>query len=175
MAQAVHGSRPDGKIGLAWNIEVREVPGMRSHTGGTMGFRSYLALDGEKRVGVVVLANTSTEAVMALGYALFQMLRGEPHDLALPRLVILSPEALEQCTGRFELEPDLYLTITLERGALFAQFTEGPKHSIYPSSETTFHYIVDQVRLDFEMGEDGRAKRVVVHATDETVPADRVD
>ena len=99
-------------------------------------------------VGVVVLANTGTEAVNALGYWLFQTLRGEPPALALPRLVTLSPEALGRCTGRFELEPDFYLTITLERGALFAQFAEGPKHSIYPSSETTFHYVVDQVRLE---------------------------
>ena len=59
--------------------------------------------------------------------------------------------------------------------SLFAQFPEGSKHSIYPSSETTFHYVVDEVRLEFEMGADGRAKRVVIHATDETVPAERID
>jgi hypothetical protein len=34
---------------------------------------------------------------------------------------------------------------------------------------------VDDASLDFEMGADGRAKRVLIQTSDETGPADRIE
>ena len=173
--QAEYLSRPGGKIGLGWHIGFEGAPGAHWHNGQTNGYHAFVALDVEKQVGVVVLANTATRAVDWLGRALFRMLHGEPPDLGLPRLVAVSREELDRCTGRYEIEPGFELTITRESGALFAQITEGAKYRVYPSSETTFHYRVDDASLDFEMGVDGRAKRVLIQTSDETAPADRIE
>lgn len=175
LTQAEHGTTPDGTIGLGWHIGFKDLPRARVHSGQTGGFHSFIALDGEKPLGVVVLANTATDAVDLLGYALLQMLRGEPHDVALPRPVAVSAEALDRCTGRFAVEPGVELTITRQSRVLIAQFTGQMKIPAYPSSETTFHLVAQSLQLDFEMGPDGRATRVVLRTPSETASADRVE
>jgi CubicO group peptidase (beta-lactamase class C family) len=168
-------SHLDEKIGLGWHIGIEGAPSALVHNGGIAGYHSFIAIDVEKRSGVVVLANTQTMAVDALGRALFRMLHGEPPDLELPRLVTVSHDALDRCAGRYEIEPGFELTITRENGTLFAQTTEGERYRVYPSSETTFHYRVDDASLHFEIGADGQAKRVLIRTSDETAPADRIE
>jgi len=63
-------------IGLGWHI-FRE-NGVLVHDGGTGGYSSLLALHPEKRIGVVVLANGSTEYVNAIGLGVMKRMLGEP-------------------------------------------------------------------------------------------------
>jgi hypothetical protein len=124
---------------------------------------------------VAVLANTASMAVDELGRALLRMLRGGPHALELPRLVRLSAEDLDRCTGRYVIEPGFELTITREGGALFAEATDSPRYRIYPSSETTFHFRVDEARLEFELDDTGRVRRLVLHQGGEEMTGPRIE
>ena len=69
-------SIPNGKVGFAWHVDdmTGVIFGMKPfvwHNGGTGGFSSYMALQPEERIGVVVLADRSNAtAVDGLGLKL---------------------------------------------------------------------------------------------------------
>ena len=166
-------------MALGWHIGFKDsLPNVRWHNGGTAGFASFVATDLDKDVGVVVLANTLASSVDNLGAALLHVARGEPGNLDLkarPAVVNVSEAALDRCTGRFALAPTFVITVTREGGALFAQAPRQPRFRLWPSSETTFHVHVVDATLEFEIGPDGRAKRVVLHQGGKDSPGDRVE
>ena len=88
--------------------------------------------------------------------------------------VKVAPAALDRLTGRFRMSPAVVLTVTREGDALFGQVEGQPKASLEADSETRFRDPDDGATLDFEMGPDGRAKRVIVHEGDQDEPGDRI-
>ena len=63
-----HETRPDivGPAGLAWHIIEREGSHIVWHNGGTGGYRAFAGFDPQKRIGVVVLSN-STQSIDDIG------------------------------------------------------------------------------------------------------------
>ncbi len=79
-----------------------------------------------------------------------------------PPPVKLTSEELDRCTGRFALSPELILTVTREGDALAVQATHQGKLGLAAASATTFRVPDVGVDVRFEMGPDGRAKRIVL-------------
>ena len=50
------------EVGLAWMVTTRGDAQIVWHNGGTGGYRSIIAFDSRRRVGVVVLSNAGTPA-----------------------------------------------------------------------------------------------------------------
>jgi D-alanyl-D-alanine-carboxypeptidase/D-alanyl-D-alanine-endopeptidase len=151
-----------GQIGLVWPI----LPDGKTtwHNGGTGGYRSMLALNREKRQGVVVLCNTANEAVTPLGFALLKLLAGEtPEPLKLPSVAHVDPAILERYVGQYQLGPGAVLTVTRKADHLAAQLTGQSAFRIYPSSEKEFYYRVVPAQITFETGADGKVEQLVLH------------
>jgi CubicO group peptidase (beta-lactamase class C family) len=88
-----------GHIGYGWHI-TRE--GVRWHNGGTSGFRSLVAVHPERSLGVVVLADTATPLVDAIGFSALEMLAGQDvAPLGVPPLVELADDALDARVGHY--------------------------------------------------------------------------
>jgi tetratricopeptide (TPR) repeat protein len=64
--------------------------------------------------------------------------------------VPVAPERLSSYAGRYLINPDRVLNVTLEGGRLFAQPTQGVKSEIFPISETTFTRQDAPLRITFE-------------------------
>jgi pimeloyl-ACP methyl ester carboxylesterase len=88
--------------------------------------------------------------------------------------VKVAPDALDRCTGRFALSPTFVITVTREGDALLAQATGQGKLHLDAASATSFYVREVDATLDFEMGPDGRAKRLVLHQEGRDEPGDRV-
>jgi hypothetical protein len=88
--------------------------------------------------------------------------------------VKLAPAALDRLTGRFALTPKQILTVWREGDALLNQVTGQAKLSMEAESETHFRVPDAGATLDFELGPDGRARRLVLHQGDHDAAADRV-
>jgi len=161
LAREPHGDRGGGRMGLGWHLDTADMPEVAWHSGETGGFHAFVAVDEGKQAGVVVLANTATGTVDRLGIALLHVARGEPSGWEPPRVVKLSPEVLERCVGRYELAKDVVITVTSRGGFLYAEENGHDMTRLYALSETSFSYGFVQT-LDFEMGADGRAARLVV-------------
>lgn len=161
-----------GSMGLGWHVARDGVT--RWHSGQTGGYHSYCAVLAEKRIAVVVLANSGTGIVDALGERLVQLAFGfDVKPLKLAKTVAVPEADLERCVGRYRL-PTLAITVTREGDRLYAQATNQPRFRIYPTSKTSFVYHVVEARLTFTFKDDGRAIGVVLKQNGLTLPGVRL-
>ena len=163
------GADAANDIGLGWHV--RRKPKFVWHNGQTGGYHSMVAFSPEKKVGVVLLANSATMQVDAHALALLRRLMGdkvEPPKVRTP--VKVGPEVLEAYVGQYPLSPVFILTVTREGDRLFCQATGQAKFRIFPASETEFFYRVVEARIVFERGEDGAVKGLVLHQNGAKMP-----
>ena len=120
------------------------------HNGADEGFRADMLLHREKGYGAVVMVNSDTGQIMdeifraiAREYGWDEYLPAEVETIAV------APERLAGYAGRYLINPDHVLNVTLEGGRLFAQHTRGAKSELFPISETTFIRQDAPLRLTF--------------------------
>jgi protein-L-isoaspartate(D-aspartate) O-methyltransferase len=89
--------------------------------------------------------------------------------------VPVAAEILANYVGRYQLAPNVVLTVTQRGGALFAQSPEGLAVAIYPESETTFFYERVDAQITFVTDGTGRVTSLVLRHSGSEVPAQRVD
>lgn len=165
---------PNTQIALGWHVTTSAGGAVLVwHNGGTGGFRSFTGfVKGGKRV-TAVLSNTSAD-VDALGMHLL-----DP-KVELPRVdarktVGIAPEKLKRLAGKYTLAPGQIMDVREEAGKLTAQLTGQPRYEVFPESETTFFYKVVEAKLAFELGPDGRAKKLTLHQNGMAIPAPLTD
>jgi CubicO group peptidase (beta-lactamase class C family) len=144
------------EVGLGFFIEKHGKALYFGHGGADEGFRAELLVNRDKGYGAVVMANSDN------GQIIREVLRGLASEygwdefLPAPYEVIsLSSAKLEAFSGRFQINPDRVLTITLEpglangSGRLFAQPTADPRFELLPVSESTFIRRDANVKYEF--------------------------
>jgi len=158
----------DTEIALGWHISNIGGHEIVWHNGGTGGYRSFLGFDPKRRIGVVVLSNTSTNAgVDDIGRHLLAgaPLRQPPKTRTETKI---DPKLFDRYTGRYELAPNAFFTITRDDAHLYAQLTGQPRFEIFSESERDFFYKVVDAQITFV--ENG----LVLHQNGRDVPAKRV-
>jgi len=148
------------RIGLGWHVRLG-AEGRRIvwHNGGTGGYHSWAGYDPARRVGVVVLAN-STENIDDLGLHLL--------DPAIPlapvrTAVVLPEESLDEYVGRYPLTPAFVIAVTREDDRLMAQATGQPAFRIWPSAPDEFFLKVVDAQISFTRGADGKVDGLILH------------
>jgi D-alanyl-D-alanine-carboxypeptidase/D-alanyl-D-alanine-endopeptidase len=97
------------------------------HDGATGGFSSILALDRERKRGVVLLLDTSFVNVGGVEELALHLLDPDAGDLPMPRLIAQpSAELLDALTGDYRLG-ELAVTLRADAGALFVQAEGQPE------------------------------------------------
>jgi CubicO group peptidase (beta-lactamase class C family) len=153
------------EIGLAWAVFV----GNAWHSGGTGGFRSFVAYSPKERTGGVVLSNTSTAAgVEDIGFHILNpkapLANPEPPEQRTE--IQIDPKILDNYTGRYQWESRI-LEITRDGGRLFVQGYApqgigGPKFQTFAESEKKFFVKETGSQITFKTGPDGRATSLVM-------------
>lgn len=157
---AVQGAAsPVMDVGLGWHIIKRPTLRIVWHNGGTGGYRSWAGFDPVRRVGAVVLTN-STTSFDALGMRLLDS------TVALPevRASLTSPaESLAAYVGRYELAPAFVITVTREGDRLFGQATAQPAFRLWASARDSFFLREVAAEVAFERDANGRVAALVLH------------
>jgi D-alanyl-D-alanine-carboxypeptidase/D-alanyl-D-alanine-endopeptidase len=148
------------RIGLGWHVR-DGADGTRIvwHNGGTGGYRSWAGYDPARRVGAVVLTN-STENIDDIGLHLL--------DPAIPlttvrTVVTLPPATLDEYVGRYQLTPAFVIAVTLEDDHLMAQATGQAAFRIWPSAKDEFFLKVVDAQISFTRGADGKVDGLILH------------
>lgn len=161
-------------MALAWHV--RRKGNIIWHNGGTGGYHSYAGFSPDKKIGVVVLASTSTGHVDALALRLLELLEtGSAEPVALPRTIELAADELEPLVGSYQLGPFATATVTRDGARLFVQLTGQPRIGLYPETKTRFYCRPVEASFDFETGDDGHVERMVIHQNGQDVPAKRIE
>lgn len=159
---------------LDWVAVKSSDDGIVWHNGGTGGYRSFVGIRPDAKVGVVVLSNTS-KSIDDIGLHLLNT------DLPLvppPRErseVAIDPDVYDGYVGRYQLEPEFILTITREGDRLFAQATGQSKAEIFPESEQEFFYKVVDAQLSFDIDDKGRAIQITLYQNGYVTPGPRIE
>jgi len=87
--------------------------------------------------------------------------------------VAINPKILDNYVGRYELAPNLILTVTREGDHLFTQATGQEKVEVFPESDHDFFLKVTDAQITFETDSQGKATGLVLHQAGDT-PARRI-
>ena len=160
-------------IGLGWHINTKR--DFIWHNGRTGGYCSMALFDEARRLGVVVLANTSSDVIDKLGISALRVLRGQsPPPVRQRHTISLGEDLLQKYVGTYVALAFGRMTITLEGTQLMAQITGQEKIRIYPESETEFFYRVVDAQISFDEDQQGRVTRLILHQHGHDIPAVRL-
>ncbi len=163
LAQEVHFRDPKGPtLGLGWFVGGGG--STRFHTGQTGGYHSYLALVPGKDLAVVLLANSSCGKVETLAENALRLLLGlQPLPIDVRPSIELPPEDLEPLVGEYRLGLFKKMTVTLERGRLFAQITRQPKLRLHAAEKDLFFYRAVEAEVRFLRDDTGAVTGLEIH------------
>ncbi len=165
---------PEMKVGLNWHIRSTPTHTIVWHNGGTGGYMSFVGFDVERKVGVVVLEN-STHGPEDIGFHLLD----DSLPLAEPprehHEIEVAPELAAEYVGVYQLSPAFHLNVVLRDGKLAVQATGQPEFPIFAETETEFFYKVVDAQLTFVRGASGKVDRLILHQNGADVPAVRLE
>lgn len=156
--------QPALEIGLGWHILSRFGTRLVWHNGGTGGFRSFAGFVPEKKLAVVVLANTFFDiddiGLHALEPQYKAAMLEAPKET---KEITLDPKILSSYTGVYALAPTFSITVTLEAGQLFVQATGQPRFPVFAESETKFFLKVMEAQVEFVKDASGAVTDLILY------------
>lgn len=166
---------PSSDVGLGLFVEKRGRQLYFGHNGADEGFRAQLLVHREKGYGAVVMVNSDNGQIV--GEIFRAVAREYGWDEYLPaevETVSVAPERLAPYAGRYLVNPDRVVTVTLEGGRLFVETTQGAKAELFPVSETTFVRQDTPLRAAFAPEADGKPAKMSLIGANNTSEAPRL-
>ncbi len=118
------------------------------HSGGTLGFRSYMMRLPERGFSAVCLCNSdqgqpwsSVRTIMefVLGNIFTTANNTEPATNDSTVKTLLDSLSLRSYTGKYQMDDGLILTVTQGKGILIGQWTSQDQFSLVPETDSLFH------------------------------------
>jgi D-alanyl-D-alanine-carboxypeptidase/D-alanyl-D-alanine-endopeptidase len=154
------------ECGLAWHIVSAGRDRIVCHDGGTGGYRSAIAFDPVRRVGVVILTNSAKDAADVAFFLINPALSLTPRPIARTTIDVPA-DILARYVGeyRFLQRPTrpVTLRVTLEEGVLMMQANEQTKSPMYAESETKFFARTADTQFTFLTDTAGVAIGLILH------------
>jgi CubicO group peptidase (beta-lactamase class C family) len=145
-----------------WSVTTRSGRKEIRHGGGINGFATDILRCPDQDLCVVVLSNVLPVNPGRLSNDLAAIALGDPYKLPRVRTVAsVAPEVYDVYVGRYEITPDVHLTITRDGDRLMAQPTRQPPREIFPESETEFFLKVVDAQITFVKDDQGKVTHLV--------------
>jgi D-alanyl-D-alanine-carboxypeptidase/D-alanyl-D-alanine-endopeptidase len=160
-------------VGCGWHLG----PGKNLvwHNGATAGYRSMLLLDTKEKSAVVVLSNTTSKLVDKVARQIYDAAAGKKvTPVAVRKPVTVPVSRLQRYVGRYKLSPTLIFDITVKGEILQAQLTGQPAFTVLPASKRRFFYRAVKAEIEFHVGKDGKAEKLVLFQNGRALPAIRI-
>ncbi|MBR0751612.1 ATP-dependent Clp protease adaptor ClpS [Bradyrhizobium jicamae] len=144
------------RVGLAW---ITTDKGIVSHNGGTGGYRGFLGFTADRKRGVIVLTNTTTDPD-DLGFA---ALDADAPLAPTLEAIVLPSASLDEYAGVYKLADNFLLKVYRMSGRLYAQATGQDAFPIFPSAPNEFFARVAGIRMTFKRDAEGVVDGLVLH------------
>ena len=160
---------PGMRIGLGWHVAGPDSSEVIWHNGGTGGYHAFIGFDPRRKVGVVVLSN-STLGIDDIG---FHVLDPAAPLVTVRPVIALPADSLDAYVGTYLLAPQFAIGIRREGAGLVAQATGQGAAAIYPSAKDEFFYTIVDAQISFVRDSTGRVASLVLHQGGHDRPAPR--
>jgi len=158
---------------LGWVVTKSSNGEIAWHDGGTGGYSAFIGFHPGSRRGVVVLSNANT-GVSDIGLHLLNreipLTRVKPRHAEVP----VDSSLFDTYTGRYQLAPDVVLTVVHEDDALYAQFSGQPKLRLFAEGEHRFFYKEVEAAITFAAPAPNRSPGLTLHRFGRDMPASRL-
>ena len=177
--------------GLGWGLYWTPYGKAFFKEGHDEGWRNYTVCFDDRKTGMVIMTNSSNgegifkEVLETLLRDTFTPIEWEgytPYSQLPPRKplivrkeVAIDVKVLDRYVGRYGEPPNLILKITQKGGHLFIQENDEPSQELGAVSETRFFSRNSADELTFELDDQGRALRMVLHVDGKDIPLKRID
>jgi CubicO group peptidase (beta-lactamase class C family) len=154
------------KSDYAFGLLVHTVSGHKviDHAGGIEGFNTHLAYYPEDKLTLVVLGNMNSSVPQEMALKLAALVHGEKVVLPSERKeATADPKLFGGYVGRYELAPNLILTVSREGDRLLLQLTGQPKAEIFPESDREYFLKIVDAEITFVTDSQGRATELILH------------
>jgi len=129
----------ESTIGLGLFLDKKGNAIYFQHGGGNEGFRCMLMAHKEKGYGAAIMVNSDNGQIIN---EILRSIAGEyqwENFLPPPHEIVTVPaQQLAANVGRYLVNPDRVLAVTVENGKLFAQPTQSPKIEFFPITSNKF-------------------------------------
>ncbi len=170
LTQVIQGDAgPTLRIGLGWHVIWPDSSPAYWHNGGTGGYHSFIGFDPRRKIGVVVLSNSS-HGIDDIG---FHSLNPSFPLATVRRTIALPPGALDDYVDEYQLAPGFAISIRKSGDTLLAQATGQGANPIYASARDEFFYRVLDAQISFVRDSTGKVGSLVLHQGGRDLPAPR--
>ena len=176
-AQKDRAAAGNMRIGLNWLTSYAGTDTIVWHNGGTGGYRTFLGFEPSRKVGVVVMTNTTGAGADDIGFHILNPAMPLAPAPAPPKqrtAIDVKADVLAHYIGTYQLAPNLSLEITLKDGALYVHPTNQATLRLWPESETDFFLKELDAQLTFVRDAQGAATAVVLHQGGQNMNAPRI-
>ena len=161
--------------GYGWSIGKRFDRQVIAHGGGIFGFSSYIARYPSDHVTVIVLSNVEGAPSGEIANSLAAIVFGAPYEVPAERKEIpVAVKTLEKYVGKYQLTPQIVLSVTLENGKLLAQVSTQPKLELFAESETVFFFKTVNAQVTFVVSAQGEVTGLVFRQGGSDIPAQKI-
>ena len=148
--------------GYGWGIVDLFGRKMVAHNGDTEGFRSNISRFPKDNVCIIILSNQEQAEVGRMSADLAAMLFGEDYTVpGVKKSITVAPDILDDYVGVYELQPNLFLTISREDGRMYVQPTGQPRLEMFAETETDFFLKEVEVNISFVRDDSGAVNSLV--------------
>ncbi len=176
--------------GLGWGLYSSPYGKAFFKEGHDEGFRNYAVVFDKPKDGIVIMTNSSNgegvfkEVLETLQRNTFTPIEWEgftPYDqlparkpLAVHAEISLDPSRLDRLAGRYAVSPNLVLIVTREGGHLTMQENNEVPGELFPEAELQFFSKSADDVVTFELGDDGKVTKLVLHTGGRNIPVNRM-
>ena len=169
------GKSGNRHYGYGWDISTEFGYKRYSHNGGIPGFTSLNSWFPGQHAYVIVLDNTTSPDISAIGQALTAILFGRKYSIPRPfKAISLPPKDLEKFVGKYRITPRFAITISLDGDQLKAQPTGQAADPIYPESKDRFFLKDVRAEIEFVTNAKGEVTGVVLHQNGHQISGHKV-
>jgi len=179
------------RYGLGWGLYSSPYGKVFFKEGHEEGFRNYAVVFDQPRDGMVIMTNSSNgegifkELLETLLRDTFTPIEWEgftpytelPARKPLPvhTETTLDSQRLDRLAGRYGIPPNLILTVTRDGGHLTMRENEEAPDALYPESELKFFSKASDDVVTFDLDNQGRVVRLVIHTGGRSTPVNRIE
>ena len=161
-ARRAAGPASNVSIGLAWHRQASATGDtIVWHNGETGGYHSFIGWDPVRRVGVVILSNSSgtiDDIALHLLDQRIALLKAPPARAE----VSVAPAVLARYTGEYRLSPTFAIAVTSDGQALYVQATGQRRFHAYAESEARFFLKAADAQIEFTTDSTGAVDALVL-------------
>jgi CubicO group peptidase (beta-lactamase class C family) len=154
-----------------------------AHGGADAGYRTELFRIPGERFSVNVLSNLASFNPGALAVKIIDIYLkdkevSESAKQPVPKTdsasVTMDPDVLASYSGKYELQPGIFVTISVGGNILYAEAPELTKTPMIPLSESEFEVRPVQAKVNFPKDENGKITKMIVHMNGQEITALRL-